>query len=117
MTLAELLGRYERRRAEAAALRATAPVANVYTLVLEELREVDGVPAIKRKVNTRIAAQIEGVDRSTIAKRCADGWYQNAEKTSDAGEWRVPLSDLRSSTRPRQRARGPATPTLIQGGA
>lgn len=115
MTLAELLARFERRRAEAEALAATAPVANVYALVLEELRQVDGVPTIEPKVSTTNAAQLEGVDRSTIAKRCAEGWYPNAEKTSDGqgGEWRIPLSDLRSPARPRHGGRGPTTPRLI----
>lgn len=117
MTLAELLARLERQRAEAEALEATAPVANVYAQVIRDLRSLDGVPAIEAKVNTRTAAQLEGVDRSTIAKRCGDGWYPNAEKTSGGGEWRIPLSDLRSPTRPRQPGRGPTTPTLLQGGA
>ena len=45
MTLAELVAALERRAAEAAAEAATAPVANVYRLVLEELRGVDGTAA------------------------------------------------------------------------
>ncbi len=117
MTLSELLVWYERRRAEAAALQSTAPLATVYDQVIEELRAVDGVPEIESKVDTRTAGRIEGVNRSTIAKRCAEGWYPNADKTSEAGEWRLPLSDLRRPTRPRHGERGPITPTLIQGGA
>lgn len=116
MTLAELLARFEHRRLEAESLKATCPLANVYALVIEELHELDGVPAIEPKVDTTTAGQIESVDRSTIAKRCADGWYPNAEKTSDGGEWRIPLSDLRAPARPQHAGRGPRTPSLISGG-
>jgi hypothetical protein len=42
VTLAEILGKLERRAAEAEAVGATAPVANVYRAVLDELRAVDG---------------------------------------------------------------------------
>lgn len=42
MTLTELLGQLERRAAEAEREGATAPVANVYRVVLDELRTVDG---------------------------------------------------------------------------
>lgn len=115
MTLAELLARFERRKVEAETLEATAPVAKVYALVLEELREVDGVPAIEAKVNTTTAGEVAGVDRSTIAKRCAEGWYPNAEKTSSGqgGEWRIPLSDLRHPVPRQQHGCGPETPRLI----
>jgi hypothetical protein len=41
VTLAELLGQLERRAAEAEREGATAPVANVYRIVLDELRAVD----------------------------------------------------------------------------
>jgi hypothetical protein len=116
VTIAELLVRFEQRRQEADSLEATGPLANVYALVVQELRELDGVPAIEPKVDTTTAGQLEGVDRSTMAKRCADGWYPNAEKTSEAGEWRIPLSDLRAPARPQHGGRGPQTPTLISGG-
>ena len=42
MTLTELRATLERRAAEAEAEGATAPVANVYRLVLGELAQVDG---------------------------------------------------------------------------
>ena len=42
MTLAELLATIERRAAEAEREGATAPVANVYRLVLAELQALDG---------------------------------------------------------------------------
>jgi len=42
VTLAELLASLERRAAEAEREGATAPVANVYRVVLDELRAVDG---------------------------------------------------------------------------
>jgi len=45
MTLAEVLAALERRAAEAEREGATAPVANVYRIVLDELRAVDGVMA------------------------------------------------------------------------
>lgn len=115
MTVAELLTRFEQRRREAKRLKATGPLARVYALVIQELGELDGVPSVEQKVNTAVAGEIEGVDRSTIAKRCNHGWYPNAEKTSDGGEWRIPLSDLRTAARPRHAGRGPQTPTLIDG--
>ena len=45
MTLAEFLATIERRAAEAEREGATAPVANVYRLVLEELRALNGAAA------------------------------------------------------------------------
>ena len=45
MTLHELLATIERRAAEAEREGATAPVANVYRVVLDELRAVDGAAA------------------------------------------------------------------------
>ncbi|SRR6266496_1728721 len=42
MTLVELVAALERRAAEAEREGATAPVANVYRVVLDELRTVDG---------------------------------------------------------------------------
>ena len=45
MTLPELLARLEERAAVAEREGATAPVANVYRLVAEELRAVDGMVA------------------------------------------------------------------------
>ena len=45
MTLSELLAMLERRAAEAEREGATAPVANVYRLVLDELRAVNGTTA------------------------------------------------------------------------
>ncbi len=46
MTLAEFLATIERRAAEAEREGATAPVANVYRLVLDELRAVNGTAAV-----------------------------------------------------------------------
>ncbi len=45
MTLAEFLASIERRAAEAEREGATAPVANVYRLVLDELQAVNGTAA------------------------------------------------------------------------
>src|SRR2546426_12739739 len=45
MTLAEFLATIERRAAEAEREGATAPVANVYRLVLDQVRAVDGKAA------------------------------------------------------------------------
>src|SRR5207245_513051 len=45
VTLAEFLAPIERRAAEAEREGATAPVANVYRVVLDDLRAVDGVEA------------------------------------------------------------------------
>lgn len=116
MTLAELLREYETRKQRAARLEATAPVAKLYELVLQELGSVDGVPALEPMMSTSAAAQLEGVDRSTIAKRCAEGLYEGAQKTSSGpgGEWRIPLSSLRRKRGRARGSRGPLTPTLLE---
>lgn len=114
VTLADLMRDLDRKRRDAETVGATAPLANVYGAMLEQLRAVDGVPAFEPRVSTTEAAAIEGVSRATIAKWCADGRYPRAEKTSEAGEWRIPLSDLRTPAPRRQGGRGPQTPTLLE---
>jgi len=57
MTLADLVATIERRATEAEREGATAPVANVYRLVLEELRAVNGADAIPTVVPDAFAEE------------------------------------------------------------
>ena len=59
MTLAEVLASIERRAAEAEREGATAPVAKVYRLVLDDLRAVDGMVAAPTAVTVPDAPVVE----------------------------------------------------------
>lgn len=96
MDLPELMEEYERRRAEGARHGARAPVAKVYGLVLEELRQLDGTPDRGRLVTTGEAAEILGVSAKTVRRWIGDGRFPGAEKTSGngGGEWRIPVQEV-----------------------
>lgn len=97
MTLAELISQYERRRLDAERYSASAPLAKVFSEVLHDLRQVDGMDGVDRMLTTDEAAELLGVARKTIAKWAADGRFPNAQKTSDGGEWRIPARDVYSA--------------------
>lgn len=95
MTHAELLEEYERRRAEAARVGSTAPLAKVYSLVLEELRALDGRPEHGRMMSTGEAAEVLGVSCKTVRRWIDAGRFPGAVKTSgEAGEWRIPAEQV-----------------------
>lgn len=89
--LPDVLSDLERQKAEAQSMEAQAPVAKVLEHVIDQLRAVDGVPDMDRRVNTREAGSILGLAPETVAIRCGQGHYPGAEKTSECGEWRIPL--------------------------
>lgn len=110
MKVSELLEEYERRRAEAARHGARAPLAKVYGLVLEELRQLDGTPEPGRMVTTGEAAEMLGVSVKTVRRWLQGERFPGAEKTSEGGEWRIPAAEVyrasgeepeRGSSRPR----------------
>lgn len=72
MTLTELRATLERRAAEAEAEGATAPVANVYRLVLGELVKVDGgnggVPVTARAEPERLLTVPEVANRLQVSR-------------------------------------------------
>jgi hypothetical protein len=92
--LSELMADYERRRVEAERHGATAPVATVYALILEEIRAIDGVASPDRMMTTAEAADVRAVAPKTIAKWAAEGRFEGAQKTSEAGEWRLPARSV-----------------------
>ena len=97
MTLADLISQYERRRLDAERYSASAPLAQVFSEMLRDLRQVDGMDAVDRMLTTDDAAEVLGVARKTVAKWAADGRFPNAQKTSEGGEWRIPAGDVYSA--------------------
>ena len=95
MTMAELVREYERRRLEAERHGASAPLASVYSVVLDDLRSLDGVGTPDRLMSTVEAAKMLGVARKTVASWALEGCFPNARKTSgESGEWRIPARDV-----------------------
>ena len=105
MNLSELVEEYERRRAEATRHDARVPMAKVYSIVLEELRQLDGRDRPTRMMTTAEAAEVLGVARKTAARWAAEGRFSNARKTSnEGGEWRIPATDVyrEANTKPQE---------------
>lgn len=90
MKLAELVAEYERRRLEARRHGATAPLATIYGVVLDELRSVDGHASPDRMMDTGEAARVLSLAPKTVARWAAAGRFPGARKTSEGGEWRIP---------------------------
>lgn len=113
MTLAELIEVFRTRKEVAERHDSWAPVAAVYESVIKDLGEVDGFK-MSRKLTTKEAAAWEGVSERTIRRRCREGDYPGAEKTSEGGDWRIPASDLRDD---QEEADGyDWEPEVLQGG-
>ena len=68
MTLAEFLAGLERRAAEAEAIHAMAPVADVYRTLLREFRELGELP-IGSETPDRFISVAEAASRSGMSKR------------------------------------------------
>ena len=94
MTLSELMADYERRRGEADRHSASAPLATVYALVLEELRALDRIAIPDRMMGTGEAATVLALAPKTVAKWAAEGRFHGAQKTSEGGEWRLPARSV-----------------------
>lgn len=102
--LPDLLAEYERRREQAAAIGATAPVAKLYERVISELAAVDGVPDTARLMDTAEAAHVLGREAVTVARMCGRGEFEGAHKTSGAtGEWRIPAKSVYAKLRPERK--------------
>lgn len=105
MSVAELIEVYERRRAEADRVRATAPLADVYRMVIEELRDLESGKASGRWLSAAEAAQILGVDRKTVAIWAAQGRFPGATKARATGDWSLPVAGVFA-----QKGAGPGPP-------
>ena len=112
MTLDELTTHYEQRRAEAERHAATAPLATVYALVLEDLRSLDGVAISDRMMTTAEAAAVLTVAPKTVAKWTAEGRFEGARKTSGAGQWRLPARSVYAQAGGRKLKDSTSTPRL-----
>ena len=93
MMLSELLADLERRRLEARRLQTSAPLETVYANLIDQLKDLEGVPT-DGMVGLATAAGLLGVSTKTLAKRCNQGVYPGAQKTSERGHWRIPLAEL-----------------------
>ncbi len=77
VSLTSLVQQFERRAAEAEAVGATAPVANVYRLVLEELKGVDAAP----NRNTATEDRLLDVRQAAARLGTTPRWlYRHAKK-------------------------------------
>lgn len=111
MKLGELLTRYEARAREADALGSTAPVSRMYRAVIEELRQVDGIGAAGRWMDTAEAADALAVSTKTVRRWITDGRFPSARKTSEDGEWRIPALEVYAGAADGRRE-GTTTPKL-----
>jgi predicted DNA-binding transcriptional regulator AlpA len=117
MTKAELLEDLQRRKAEAAQVGASAPIAQILDLVIAQLDRLDGVDGSPRLVRVQTAAVTLGLSPATIRRMCQGGRFPGAMKTSgDRGDWRIPAGEVYAALRVPGpiRARGRRTPRLLQ---
>lgn len=110
MTRADLMREWEARRLEAERHGATAPLARVYRIVLEELRALDSTPALDRLMTTLEAGRVLGVAPKTVAKWAVEGRFVGATKTSEGGEWRLPSRSVYELAGGQRRGENGATP-------
>ena len=111
VNLSELMTDFERRRIEADRHGATAPLATVYALVLEELRALDGGAIPDRMMGTAEAADVLALAPRTVARWSSQGRFEGARKTSAGGEWRLPARSVYSQMGVRK---GKAEPAIIR---
>jgi hypothetical protein len=91
MTREELAGVWERRMADAIRLKATAPVAQVMKVVLEEFATLDGQDQVDRMMDTNEAGRVLNRAPKTIRRWCQQGRFPGAWQTGgDTGEWQIP---------------------------
>ncbi len=94
MTRAELRAEWQRRKAEALETGATAPVAKLADVILQQLETLDGHDAV-RLMTTAEAATVLSVSEKTIRSWCGRRRFPGATKTSGRnGDWRIPASDV-----------------------
>ena len=66
MTLEELVQEYEQRRLEAERHAYTAPASRLYSIVLSDLRSLDGIESPDGMMKTSEASKILGVAPKTV---------------------------------------------------
>ena len=94
MTRAELRAEWQRRKAEALETGATAPVAKLADVILQQLERLDGYDTV-RLMTTAEAATVLSVSEKTIRGWCGLRRFPGATKTSGRnGDWRIPASDV-----------------------
>ncbi len=117
-SVSELITEYERRRAEADQIEASAPVAKIYSQVLGELRRLEAGDIPDRMMSTEEAGRLLGIGRAAVAKRCTSGELEGAQKTSgDSGRWRIPARSVYAAlgvTPRRRNGYGIPIPKLVE---
>ena len=81
VTRAELCAEWQRRKAEALETGATAPVAKLADVILQQLEALDGRDAV-RLMTTAEAATVLSVSEKTIRGWCCRRRFPGATKTS-----------------------------------
>ncbi len=94
MTQEELVREYERRRWEAERHGSTARVDQLYTVVLEDLRSLDGVSTPDPMMDTGEAAKVLRMAPKTMRAWATEGRFPGATKTSARGRWRIPAEEV-----------------------
>lgn len=95
MTTHDLIEKYESQKKSAEAYDAEAPVAKVLDSVIEDLKGVKSATGrTSRYYTTEEVAERQSLHPRTISDRCADGYYEGAFKTSEHGEWRIPVESV-----------------------
>ena len=96
MTRAELRADWQRRKAEGLQTGATAPVAKLADVILQQLTQLDGLDkGVTRLMTTAEAANVFSVSEKTIRGWCRRRRFPGATKTSGRkGDWRIPASDV-----------------------
>ena len=117
-SVSELITEYERRRGEAEQIEASAPVAKIYAQVLGELRGLEAGDIPDRMMSTEEASRLLGIGRAAVAKRCACGELEGAQKTSGKrGRWRIPARSVYAAlgvTSKRRNGFGIGIPKLVE---
>lgn len=95
MTTHDLIEKYETEKQSAEAYDAKAPVAEVLDSVIEDLKGVKSATGrTSRYYTTEKVARLQSLHQRTISDRCAEGHYEGAFKTSDDGDWRIPVESV-----------------------
>ena len=99
MTIAEYRKQLERRIADADAMNATAPVADVLRAVLRELSELVSVGVLGGRLTTEQVGTALGVKPKTVAHWAASGRFPGASKTpGKKGRWTIPSDAILSES-------------------
>jgi hypothetical protein len=104
MNRADLLAVWQRRLTEAELVDATAPVARIYQVCIDEVRRLDGNANGQHMMSTKDAGKVLGVASRTVARYCKAGRFPGARKTSeDSGDWRIPSDEVYAEIGPNRK--------------